>query len=250
MNDLRDVTFVIPYYKDSEDRLQNLITVVKYLKKHFTTSIFVQEVGDVRTIPDDIFEMIDDYTILSFQFPNIIHRTKMINNMVKKVQTPYFCNYDSDIVLKPEQYLKAHQLLSIGSHVVYPYEIFMRIERKDSQQFFKSLDVSSFKHLQNHGMSVGGCIFFNRAAFIEGGMENEYFISYGPEDYEREYRFKTLGYKVDRLYGTNLYHINHFIGENSDSSHKFFQLNDAEFNKIKNMDRSLLLKYISCWDWK
>ena len=46
--------------------------------------------------------------------------------------------------------------------------------------------------------SYGWAQFFKTSVYKEGGMENENFKAYAPEDKERFYRFTTLGYSVGR----------------------------------------------------
>ena len=49
---------------------------------------------------------------------------------------------------------------------------------------------------------------------MKGGMENENFRGSSPEDKERYYRFKKLGYDVCRL-DDYVYHLEHSRGRNS-----------------------------------
>ena len=56
--------------------------------------------------------------------------------------------------------------------------------------------------------------FFDRDSYIKGGMENENFRGSSPEDKERFYRFKKLGYDVCRL-DDYVYHLEHSRGRNS-----------------------------------
>lgn len=51
--DLTDVTFLIPAMIDSDDRLNNLFTVVRYLHKYFNTNIIIYEYGTLQTINPD-----------------------------------------------------------------------------------------------------------------------------------------------------------------------------------------------------
>ena len=91
-------------------------------------------------------------------------------------------------------------------------------------------------------------MFFNKKSFISAGMENENYISYGPEDWERPIRFQTLGFKIERLDG-NLYHINHWNGKNSSEDNPYYHHNNQEFEKIKKMNKQELQEYIKMWKW-
>ena len=48
--DLQDVTFIIPVRIDSEDRLENLHVVTRYLVKHFHSHILVIEADDIPRV--------------------------------------------------------------------------------------------------------------------------------------------------------------------------------------------------------
>ena len=50
----------------------------------------------------------------------------------------------------------------------------------------------------NIHLILDGLSSLDAASIIEGGMENENFRAYAPEDKERYFRFTTLGYKVGR----------------------------------------------------
>ena len=52
-------------------------------------------------------------------------------------------------------------------------------------------------------------------------MENEFMISYGPEDIDRFERFTKLGFNIKRISGI-LYHLDHHIGVNSSDQNKSF----------------------------
>jgi hypothetical protein len=96
--------------------------------------------------------------------------------------------------------------------------------------------------------SYGGAIVYSKKKFIEAGMENEKFISHAPEDRERFYRFNELGYRVNRVDGC-LYHMDHFMGENSRHQHKYEKQNKEEYEYILSLKGDKLKQYVSGWDW-
>jgi predicted glycosyltransferase involved in capsule biosynthesis len=85
--------------------------------------------------------------------------------------------------------------------------------------------------------------FFNRQIYIDGGMENENFVAYAPEDVERFYRFTTLGYNVSRV-DSVVYHLEHKRTENSWFNNPYMQSNNDEWEKIQKMDSGTLKDYI------
>jgi predicted glycosyltransferase involved in capsule biosynthesis len=250
MFDLSNVTFLIPYRCDSNDRLRNIKACVSYLKANFTTNIFVMEEAPERTFFDTAG--------IRYQFNKtdspLMHRTRMLNDMCKMSVTPIIVLMDTDVFLPPNQLWDAQQLIRSNQFdVVYPYSgKFMNyIEPYISKIILtNSLDGinESHGHLI-HPASIGGCIMFNKNKFIDGGMENEHHVSWGWEDNDRLHRFGTLGYRITRINGI-IYHLNHASSTNSaNTSHDAYHNNQREFSKVANMSKDQLQHYIKTWAW-
>ena len=95
-----------------------------------------------------------------------------------------------------------------------------------------------------HTSDFGWAQFFKKSSYIQGGMENENFKAYAPEDKERYYRFNMLGYSVGRI-ENYVYHLEHARGENSWFNNPHMEGNNAEWDKIQGMSKDNLLKYYS-----
>jgi hypothetical protein len=246
--DLSDITFVIPVARDHKDRDQNLWLAVDHLREHFKTNIFIGEQGGNHYELEASRRV--SLVYLNMPFDNF-HRTRMINDMIKETRTPYVANWDADVLCAPMQLLEAVKKLRAGAEIVYPYDgDFQRVERNPWYDKLRAtLDVGSFGDIKQYGLrSWGGAVLYNKKAFIEAGMENENFISFGPEDAERRERFFKLERNLVRQQGP-LYHLEHHRGINSGKHHSYIQSNRAERNKVKAMSKSELLNYISTWNW-
>ena len=88
----------------------------------------------------------------------------------------------------------------------------------------------------------------NKQKFIEGGMENENFVSWGPEDVERRDRLIKLGYKIASVDG-KLFHLDHSRTFNSNTTNPRFKQNEEEYKKIQNFSREQLRQYVGGWPW-
>lgn len=244
---LSDVTFTIPVSYDSEDRKENLTLCTELLYSAFDTTIIVGEQGEHRFFPPTRSEY------LGFNL-DTFHRTKMLNTMAQVAKTPILFNWDADVLIAPLQIWAAVNKLRNGSDMVFPYDgRFARMPRAEwFGKLHKSNDIGLVGNTKFKGMSekdavsVGGAIGFKKSSFIEVGMENERFISFGAEDCEREHRFKTLGYQVDRVKGC-LYHVDHWIGPNSSTQNPYFKANEAEWQKVKGMNKEELTEYVKTW---
>jgi len=180
------------------------------------------------------------------------HRQRILNDMIVEATTPVVINYDCDVLLPLASYEKAYRLiLDRKADLVYPYakgkfqrQVFA--ENSLIQTFLDSgMSLAIFRgYTQKFDAQYGFCQFFLRDSYIEGGMENENFVSYAPEDFERHFRFKTLGYNIKRIKNI-IYHIEHSRTDNSSRSNPNMASNEAEWEKIQKFNRKELWQYIS-----
>lgn len=251
--DLLDVTFTIPVFIDHRHRLENLELSVASLQENFETNIMVGEQGT-----SSAGKMATRCRYFRFHDMKYFHRTKMLNDMAKASNTPIVVNWDADVFIPPVQIWLAADAIRKGADMVYPFDgRFARVPRPWYDRLRVARDVGIFGDTQftgKHGKplpttSVGGAIMFNREAFLNGGGENEYMISFGPEDWERNFRFKALGYTVIRMAGC-LYHLDHWCGPNSSTRNPFFQRNHAELDEMRAMTTEQLEDYVGSWEWR
>lgn len=240
--DLTDVTFTIPVYHDSNDRKENLELTVSLLQRHFKTNIIIGEQGS------DGLNIGCEY--VKFDLPNF-HRTKMLNDMAKMSKTPFIANWDCDVFVPPMQILQSVWFLRNGAKMIYPYDDkFCRIMRKYRKMIFPWYDIGAFfsGDYNRDTPSFGGAVMWNKQTYFEIGGENEYFISFGPEDVERMERALALGIKIERVRG-RLYHFNHWCGPDSSVSNPFFKTNRELLEKQRKMSVAELKDYINSWPW-
>lgn len=238
--DLRDMTFTIPVKHDHKDRRVNLDICVNQLQQYFDTNIIICEQGGNQM-------QIEGCDYISFPGDQF-HRTKMLNEMAKQATTPFIANWDCDVVIPPMQLFEAVNRLRAGAEMVYPYDgIFHRIRHKQKERMTD--DIGVFGSDPPDGTpSFGGAVLWNKQTFMQIGMENEYMISFGPEDVERMERAVKLGVRLERQPG-NLYHFAHWCGPDSSVSNPLFKANRELLNKQREMSKDQLLEYIHTWPW-
>ncbi len=243
--DLSDTTFIIPVFYDHSDRMQNIKLTLSFLNTHFNTNILIGEQGGNE------FAGLSEYAdYMQFDYPSF-HRTKMINEMAKKVTTPIIVNWDCDNICAPAQLAEAVRAIRTGADISYPFDgCVWRVPRFCFQSIVETLDVTSLneKLCQKKLSSVGHAVVMNKESFIKAGMENEKFISWGPEDSERYNRYNILGLTVQRIPGPVM-HMDHFVGENSSSRNEFFHNNEKEFLNVVKKNKQQLQDYVNTWDW-
>lgn len=249
---LMDTTFIVPVHFDHKDRKKNTDLSICMVQRTFDTKVVVGEQGSHVFGYTKLFASYRKFNNMAR-----FHRTKMLNDMIKDADTEYVVNWDCDTFLPPLQiYLSVLELRS-GADIVYPFDgrVYHVPRAQNFEQLEKSLDTGIYglnTFLGKSGKevisSVGHAVFYNKKSFIESGMENEYMISYAPEDCERWDRFHILGYIVKRISGP-MYHMMHYRGIDSSNNNPFFRKNWQEYDKVRKMNKEQLKEYVKTWEW-
>jgi len=257
--DLTKATFIIPIRIESSDRLRNVITTTAFLLENFDTNIIIKEVDSESVFQRDALPVLKDILDVDVNVQHIFeksnellfHRQKVLNEMVMEAKTEIVVNYDCDVLLPLDSYQKSYQSILDYTHdVVYPYEQGMyqyQVRATDEivSEFLQTRDFTILdKHSNLHTSDFGWAQFFRRQVYIDGGLENENFKAYSPEDKERFYRFTTLDYNVGRI-NDYVYHLEHERGENSWFSNPYMLSNMEEWEKIQIMNKEQLIEYYS-----
>lgn len=259
MIDLSQSTFIIPIRIESSDRLRNVITTSAFLLENFKTNIIIKEVDSESIFQRDALPIIKDIVDVEVDIKHIFerseeplfHRQKVLNEMIMEADTEIVVNYDCDAILPLDSYKQAYDMImNRESEVVYPYGRGQYQYRvfADDDTVSNFLESYNYQYLidksKRHDSEFGWIQFFKRDVYVEGGMENENFKAYAPEDKERFYRYKTLGYSVGRI-DSDIYHLEHARGENSWFTNPHMQSNMDLWDKLQNMNKSQLIEYYS-----
>lgn len=257
--DLSKATFIIPIRIESSDRLRNVITTIAFLLENFDTNIIIKEVDSESVFEKEALPILKNILDVDVDVNHIFeksdaplfHRQKVLNEMIMEADTEIVINYDCDVILPIESYQQAYESILDGTYdVVYPYGqgTYQYQVPASDEVVSHFLETGDFGYLKskskNHTSDFGWVQFFNRQVYIDGGMENENFKAYAPEDKERFYRFNTLGYNVGRI-DDSVYHLEHARGENSWFSNPHMSSNIGEWEKIQSMDKKTLVEYYS-----
>jgi hypothetical protein len=243
--DFKDITFITVVKIDSEDRRENLHLMLEFLLKHYDTNIiigenFTQECEWVASLPGVSYVYFED---LEF------HRTKFLNALFRLSKTEIVVNHDVDILIPPPQMEEAVHLIRGDWEFVYPFGgDFLRIPRTFYPEIKSSLNTKCLEGKEIKGKgdnSVGGCVLAKKSAHFRVGGENEKYRKFGREDVSRYNRYTKLG-KCSEVKGP-LYHIEHFIGPDSNPNHDYMAINLSEARKELDMNKEQLLNYIKTW---
>lgn len=247
MLDLTQTIFNIPIMIDTNDRYRNLIILLEYFNNNIKTNINIYTVSSLELKK---YENLNINIIFKNKDTNF-HRTKYLNELLDISNTKVTVNYDVDVLLPVDIYYNAQQLiLENKTDIVYPFgDNNNQIRLYDvniTDEFLNNPTLDTLKYGYKNSMysNAGFCIFFNTDVYKNGGGENENFISYGPEDKERLYRFKTLDYRITR-FNNDIYHMEHIRTSESNNNNSFYLHNVEEYNKICKMNKNEIIKYIN-----
>jgi hypothetical protein len=259
-HDLTNATFIMPLRIESQDRLRNIILSLAYLLNNFKTNVIIQEV-DIESkfqtyAAPELEKLIDDLSPITLVYEEngdpIFHRTRILNDMLMESTTKVVVNYDTDVIFPINSYLTAYQMVLNDEYdLVYPYgqgnyQRKVTVDQDLIDKFvsngFSEETFSSNTSNEVSTSDYGWAQFFNRQSYIDGGMENENFISYGYEDNERPIRFEKLGYKVGRV-DDLIYHMEHARTMNSWFTNPHINNNKLLYESLKEMNPEELKKY-------
>ena len=259
MIDLSEATFIIPIRIESPDRLRNVITTTAFLLENFKTNIIIKEVDKVSRFDREAVPILNSILSVPLKVNHIFessieplfHRQRVLNEMIMEADTEIVINYDCDAILPIESYKQAYDMImDREADAVYPYGQGQYQYRVfcDDDTVSRFLETYNYQYLidksKRHDSDFGWVQFFRREVYIEGGMENENFKAYAPEDKERFYRYNTLGYSVGRI-NSDIYHLEHARGENSWFSNPHMQSNMRLWDDLGKMNKDQLKEYYS-----
>ena len=258
--DLSNATFIMPLRIESNDRLRNVILSLGFLLNNFKTNVIIEEVDTDSKFQEHaapkLQEIVEDLSSITLMYEQsddpIFHRTRILNDMLMESKTDVVVNYDCDVIFPVMSYLSAYQMiLNDGYDLVYPYgqghyqkkvSVTQDLVNKFVSERFSESTFADHPDSEVSTSDYGWAQFFKRQSYIDGGMENENFISYGYEDNERPERFTRMGYKVGRVDGT-IYHMEHARTMNSWFTNPHIQNNKDLYEKLSGMNDEELMDY-------
>lgn len=253
---MKDLTFIIPIRVDTDDRIENCLTVLRFLRQHFPLSevMLLEQDSVVRT--DRIVDAFPNIKRRFSHNPGHFSRSKGINDGVAAASGALVCACDTDILLHPEAIRRGAAILrSRRRRIVIPYNrIVLDVSGALKADISRSLDMERYGKVRRRAdapsradlavrINSGGIFMADRdVLLLEGGM-NKKMIAYGWEDAEFCRRFDKIGYYTFMLRDFNLVHLDHRRGPDSQIG-EMYDVNKLEFHKVTAMHRRQLRSYI------
>lgn len=253
---MNDLSFIIPIRVDTEDRVDNCLTVLRFLQLHFPSSevLLMEQDSEPRTA-----KIVQSFPAIRWNFevnPGRFSKSRAVNDGVALSTRSLVCMCDTDILLHPDAIRQAAKMLRKGlGRVVIPHNrIFMDVSGALRAEISASLDMETYGKTRrfsdaparpdNATRDCNGGIFLaeKKVLLLSGGL-NKKMISYGWEDTEFIRRLDKLGQYTFMLPQYNLVHLDHRRGSDS-RINEMFDINRAEFEKINAMNRAQLERYV------
>jgi predicted glycosyltransferase involved in capsule biosynthesis len=256
MNDMK-VDFLIPCRIESEDRLRNAITSVSYLLSNFPESrVIIKEVDTkshfkFRALPEiKKYTNIDNLVhIFEESSDEFFHKTKILNDLLIESSAEIVFNHDVDMILPKSTYYHSYQaIVNDKCEVIYPYgcgayQWAVDYPMNIYDEFIQSFNIDILKkNAQRSSSTIGWGQMIRRQTYIECGMWNENFISWGAEDCEFYYRLAVLGFRLGRV-DDDIYHLEHGRTFNSHYNNPKFRDNHNLWQWIRNQNAETIVDY-------
>ena len=252
MSRLTDVTFVIPVRVDSSLRARNLDVLIDFIIQHFDSKVLLLEADSCQryAVKNDCYRI--QYLFEEDHRPGF-HRTRWLNHLYRRVDTPFMAGWNTDSLCAPEQIVDTAERLRSGNAVMgLPYDGCIYRTSAELARIYqdtRNLDVLNQKKAGLQTMfgnfSAGGAFIVDTEKFLQAGGENEFFTGGGPEDFEREKRIEILyPQPIYRAKG-GMFHLWH--PQPLDRQYKISE--KKEFLKICGMCENELRDYIKSWTW-
>jgi len=256
MNDMK-VDFLIPCRIESEDRLRNAITSVSYLLSNFPESrVIIKEVDTkshfkFRALPEiKKYTNIDNLVhIFEESSDEFFHKTKILNDLLVESSAEIVFNHDVDMILPKSTYYYSYEAITNNKcEVIYPYgcgvyQWAVEYPMDIYDQFIKNHNIDILKKNSRRSSStIGWGQMIKRQTYIECGLWNENFISWGAEDCEFYYRLAILGFKLGRV-NDDIYHLEHGRTFNSHYNNPKFVDNYNLWQWLRMQDAKTIINY-------
>jgi hypothetical protein len=243
---------------DSYERERNLDTVLDFLTGNFDSFIYIMEADAEQRYTVKNAKRRIKYHFVKDNNP-VFHQTYYRNLLYQQIQTPIIAGWDADVLVPPEQIAETVRQIECGNAVIgVPYSGYAYQTTPEQAELFRVTQKTDDWMQDIHGMnsiygslSVGGVFITSRKEYLQSGGENEDFLGWGMEDFERIKRMEILfpQFPVYQASG-GLFHLWHPRYANSWYADKTSEIRaKEEFLKVCGMRPDELRVYVSQWAW-
>jgi predicted glycosyltransferase involved in capsule biosynthesis len=236
-SDCRHTSFIIHYRRDSIDRENNLLRILRFLheKVDFHKLILINDDKEVSKELKDVKLTYPNISLLFIKNGGEFQKSLSFNEASKFCDSEIIAFYDVDVLIDPKFLEKSQNLICSGVYDhVYPFNgSFINISKERFNEFLDTYDFQFLITQKNSNgfelsspSSPGGCNLISKQAFNKIGGYDERFIGWGFEDtdfYERSSRNNKVTYLDNE--DAICWHLDHSSAIRVENSHYHNNLN-------------------------
>lgn len=237
---LSNTTFLFYVRIDSQDRIDNLKLVLNHIGRYFKTNIILIEASSDRLLTKGFIKSHNVQYHYINDMDEVFHTTKYRNLLIKLCESPYFFICDADVLVNPSAIIDCVESMSGSSTpiLVYPYNgNFFDVPSEHRKTYEKEENYTELEQCESSfnlwfKYSLGGIFGGRTMDFDDVPLDNENIYGWGPDDKERYYRLKKIGFNVYRA-NYPLYHLFHTRNLNSKPANsEWAKKNELEYLKV------------------
>ncbi|RPI74230.1 MAG: glycosyltransferase family 2 protein [Ignavibacteriales bacterium] len=206
--DLGDVTFLLIFKIDSNEQIDNTATIVRFLTKHFNTTIKILEADEFQQYFPE-FELAEVTYEFIKEISGVLQKNKWINYLLPAIKTPFFSVWDIDTIVPEGQVLEGIEKLRSGNSVMnLPYDgRICYCDKLMSNIFRQTLSMAQIQKFKSafelfEGWNSCGAVFFaDKKRYLEAGVENEKIFNRKIADEDRVKRMEGSVFLISRVNG-------------------------------------------------
>lgn len=223
---LKNTDIVVSFRASTQERMDNLFTLLNYLDATFIDYRVLIVEGDVQSLLP--LALLEDTRIkhIFVHATGAFPKSLLYNTGAKYAQSDVIIFHDSDLIINPEAFNVALNAVQKNSNLhVSPFYQVVNFSETAKKQFvqvpnygyfkdFDLLDFNSEYKILSVG-AVGGVNVLNRQKFMQMGGFNSNMIGWGSEDGEFYVRWQRAGlgwYAIDYV----AFHLHHDVDHRDD----------------------------------
>lgn len=234
------ITYVIGY-RHSMDRFMNLKKVLEWVLSFSNIDIILVEQDSSPKI-EHLFNH-GRYIFVKNEGP--YNRSWAFNVAIKHNRNPIIAFGDSDLIMRPENFVEAVNQLK-EYDVVSPYSSVLDLTPEENNLSFADLlriTRPGRGETDNQKINLcGGLVIFRTDAIYKiGGWAENYFVGWGGEDDFQTYKVKKLGLTWKEM----PHKCYHFYHQKQNIDQKAYMQMIATLNQLMNLDEAKLQMHVN-----
>lgn len=249
-SNIPELSIIIHYRKDSDDREKNLRTLLRFLSTNFITKDIIV-VNDERNFNGKNPKWIQEYaTLFCIENDDEFKKSFCFNYGALAATGEVLCFWDVDVLIDPEAITEAYDDIFSRKEFdhVYPFNgTFVDVKREEIEKFivdstvdfsglFEAWKSGNTSYEFASGESPGGCNLISRKAFSRIEGYDHRFIGWGFEDTDflnRSRRVNRLKYFNDNSVCWHTHHENAIRTENPHYNNNIRIYNENQYKRYR-----------------